>query len=91
MKTIPSENRTETGCWNNFDSVILNRFVTKHQPKFVDVIGGDYWKNNGDTVVIKMPNKVTWNVVMDINALDADEFDVLPNGKNSVVIRLWWD
>jgi hypothetical protein len=99
MKLKPSSNKTEKGSWNNFNSNSLDRFVNLCHPEFVDIIPGkslkdskwDCWVNKEDTVVIKLPSLVGWEVVEQLNALYCDEFDYIPLSNAEVVIRLWWD
>lgn len=95
MKLIPSENKTKSGSWNNFNSDTINDFIKKHKPEFVDVVsnsdGFNCWENREDTIVIQLPNLVKWDMVEDVQRLGADEFDWDNVDGQSVVIRMWWD
>lgn len=88
-----SSRKTETGCFNNFDSSVIDTFVRLYKPEFIDMTGPsfNYWQNCNDTMVIKMPNLVGWDIIGCIDGLHADEFDWENLDSKHVVVRLWWD
>ncbi len=91
IKTKPSENKTERGSWNRFDSLNLDCFIRIVPTEFVDVIDNPNWQNSEDTVVVVLPSKLAFHEIEALRCLDADEMDYKILDKGWVIVRLWWD
>jgi hypothetical protein len=72
--------------YGDVDVELLKEMVSQLKGEYVDLEDFGYWRNNRDTVVIKLPNEQVAKGLVMGSAFMPDEAM-----KKKNVVRMWWD